>query len=91
MEHGHKRAEFLEKYLELVNCDMSDGNGLLRDMSRHIDVVTDRDAFNSLKEWHEVSHFSINQFARGAYNSLKEWHEVSHFTINQFFMKLPRS
>jgi len=66
MEH-HKRAEFLEKYLDLVNCDMSDGDGLLRDMSRHFNVVTDRDAYNSLKEWHEVSHFSINQFARFFY------------------------
>jgi len=60
----HKRAEFLAKYLELVNCDISEGNGLLRDLIDHIDVVTDRDAFNILKEWHMVSHFSINQFAK---------------------------
>jgi len=60
----HKRAEFLVKYLDLVNCDMAEGNGLLREMVHLIDVVTDRDAYNCLKEWHYVSHFSINQFAR---------------------------
>lgn len=50
----HRRQDFLQKYLELVNCDISDGRGLLLEMSRHYDCVRDRDAYICVKEWHDT-------------------------------------
>jgi len=64
MEQHHRRQDFLQKYLELVNCGIPDGRALLRDMSQIYESVRDREAYICIKEWHDVSHFSVNQSAK---------------------------
>jgi len=63
MDIEHRRQDFLSKYLELVDCSILAGRGLLMDMAQNYENVRDRESFICIKEWHDVSHFSVNQSA----------------------------